>query len=733
MVKPIVVALFSFVFYACAFETSESNDDHSLQSTSTLAISCGNRDVCCVDTKDACENIYEKRIGNYFAFFARSNGACTGGGSGAYQCVHYAKDVFWANALHFNFPSWGVAANGLGIARDMAEDGSAIFVFNNGSTVLPRETDMVICQNINGNGDLLSPGNAHPGHVFIVTGVRRENGLIYLDLIEENFVEVNACDDNLNDAVMRSVEVTEEANGHYTVASGSTALRVIGWIRHPLPGIFHDGWRDNVLSQAFRDAYDNGEYEFGGNRVEDNRLYLGWAEDNGGAPFVHEWNSIWIQDFRNQFGQSRVLAFNSSSGAVFAIRDGFWNEFFSRGGLGDTGAPTENEGYHAAYPECASTQNFDHGVMCWCEPLQRVLWKDGHAAGFPACRIPEQEENVNNSGNREEAAADRDGDGIPDEDDNCSSDSNANQADFDRDGRGNACDCDDDNDGQQEAGICFGLDCNDRNGNIYLGAAEICGNGTDEDCDWEDEECPQNQQNNQPDNNVAEPEPEPQDPDSDGDGDPDSTDCADANSSRYHGAPESCDYEDDDCDGAVDEGVKNACGFCGAVPNESCGDGVDNDCDGATDCSDAECSASNFCQVPEDPAPGDTDGDGDPDNADCAPSDATRYHGAIEVCDYEDDDCDGAIDEGVRNACNLCGAVPIEECNDNIDNDCDGEVDEECPVHHTEGPDADGDGYSPPEDCEDLDSWRYPGAREYCNCVDDDCDGAIDEGCGLQC
>jgi hypothetical protein len=44
------------------------------------------------------------------------------------------------------------------------------------------------------------------------------------------------------------------------------------------------------------------------------------------------------------------------------------------------------------------------------------------------------------------------------------------------------------------------------------------------------------------------------------------------------------------------------------------------------------------------------------------------------------------------------------------------------------GEDADGDGHTTVTDCDDSDPAVYPGAPEVCNGVDDDCDGAIDEG-----
>lgn len=41
--------------------------------------------------------------------------------------------------------------------------------------------------------------------------------------------------------------------------------------------------------------------------------------------------------------------------------------------------------------------------------------------------------------------------------------------------------------------------------------------------------------------------------------------------------------------------------------------------------------------------------------------------------------------------------------------------------------DEDGDGFSPPEDCDDAERSVNPLAEESCNGADDDCDDAIDE------
>ena len=103
--------------------------------------------------------------------------------------------------------------------------------------------------------------------------------------------------------------------------------------------------------------------------------------------------------------------------------------------------------------------------------------------------------------------------------------------------------------------------------------------------------------------------------------------------------------------------------------------------------------------------------------------DCSVRHPGEERCNYEDDDCDGLVDERQRNACDECGPVAADTC-DAVDNDCDGSIDEElvreCITACGRGVEA----------CE-LGNWisctaRQP-ADEECDGEDNDCDGRIDE------
>ena len=113
----------------------------------------------------------------------------------------------------------------------------------------------------------------------------------------------------------------------------------------------------------------------------------------------------------------------------------------------------------------------------------------------------------------------------------------------------------------------------------------------------------------------------------------------------------------------------------------------------------------------DDSPPTDTDGDGVPDAEDCAPTDPSVFPGATETCDGIDEDCDGAVDEGLS-------ATWYE--------------------------DADGDGWGNPDtesttcqdppmgwisqgfDCDDTDPNVFPTSTQQVDGVDSDCDGRRD-------
>ncbi|MBN1336486.1 MAG: lamin tail domain-containing protein [Deltaproteobacteria bacterium] len=162
------------------------------------------------------------------------------------------------------------------------------------------------------------------------------------------------------------------------------------------------------------------------------------------------------------------------------------------------------------------------------------------------------------------------------------------------------------------------------------------------------------------------------------------------------------------------------------------------------------------CQPSDPSAHLDRDGDGfTPAQGDCDDHDASAFPGGVEVWyDGVDQDCDGNDDDQ-----DLDGYGLSEDCDDEdpavnpgarevcngVDDDCDLSTDG-ADAHGASPwyPDLDGDGYGDtsamvraceaPEgciarsgDCDDSDPETRPYADEWCNGVDDDCDGEVDE------
>ncbi len=196
-------------------------------------------------------------------------------------------------------------------------------------------------------------------------------------------------------------------------------------------------------------------------------------------------------------------------------------------------------------------------------------------------------------------------------DDDCDDDVDEGFEDTDGDGEADCVDMDDDGDGVvDEADNCPLTPNLNQQDADQDGLGDVCDDDDDNDEILDpDDNCPLVPNPDQTDtdgNGVG----DACDGDADGDGFPDEVDCEPLDPQSYPGADELCDGIDNDCDLEVDE------------------DFPDSDGDGEADCVDL-----------------DDDDDLDPDLEDCAPLDPMIHHGAVEVCNAVDDDCDGTIDE----------------------------------------------------------------------------------------
>ena len=299
-------------------------------------------------------------------------------------------------------------------------------------------------------------------------------------------------------------------------------------------------------------------------------------------------------------------------------------------------------------------------------------------------------------------------------------------------------------------------DCDDANANINPDADEIC-NGIDDDCDGDI------------DNDLTF---TTYYTDADGDtygvgtgtslcSNPgagyatNNTDCDDGDAAIHPGATEVCNNIDDDCDEQIDNGLTFITYYTDA----------DGDTYGVG-------TGTSLCSNP---------GAGyATNNTDCDDGNAAIHPGATEVCNNFDDNCDAQIDNGLTfvtyyadadgdnygagTGVTLCynpgaayatnntdcddanafvNAGAAEVCND-IDDDCNSVIDDGLNFQ-TWFNDTDGDNYGTGNgvftcadlsngyslnngDCDDGNALVNAGATEVCNDIDDDCNGATDDG-----
>ena len=309
--------------------------------------------------------------------------------------------------------------------------------------------------------------------------------------------------------------------------------------------------------------------------------------------------------------------------------------------------------------------------------------------------------------------------------------------------------------------VANNTDCDDANASISPAEREVCGDEVDNNCDPTDDEDGSDW--------IL-------DADGDGYGEAGGTsvsdcadlsgsgyslsadDCDDTDASTYPGADEYCDSIDNDCDGDIDE--------ADALDAATWYRDYDEDGYGDTSVTEVGCSASSGYVA---------------DNTDCDDYESAANPGATEICDSIDNNCEGTVDgssevvdgldwfadtdgDGYGDAytsayacdapsgyisdstdcddTDLATYPGATEICDTLDNDCDGDVDEG--LFYVSYADVDGDGFGDASstledcvtpsgyvadatDCDDADASIYPGADEYCDSIDNDCDSTVDE------
>ena len=171
----------------------------------------------------------------------------------------------------------------------------------------------------------------------------------------------------------------------------------------------------------------------------------------------------------------------------------------------------------------------------------------------------------------------------------------------------------------------------------------------------------------------------------------DSTDCDDGESNTNPNSDEYCDGIDNNCDGAIDENTAVDAPLWYA----------DDDNDGYGDVG----NTMNACSQPLDYTT---------DSSDCDDNDDDINPGAVEICNGEDDNCDGSTDDNSS----------IDATAWYADDDVDGFGDLGTLLMACDQP----NGYiTDNQDCDDNEPTINPNADEYCDEIDNNCDGEVDE------